>query len=96
MRLFFQSRCLGEIEDLFFDQPEVHGTFNPSEGIEKFQHLFAWMVDEDNSSEEPPFDDDLLDDSNWFVIDDAGEKRGITVPGVYADREIIWRWRPST
>jgi len=93
MRLIFQSSCLGEIEDLFFDQPEVHGMFKPSAGIEEFQQLFAWMVDEDNSSEEPPFDADLLDDSNWFVIDDSGERRGITVPGVYADGEIIWRWR---
>ena len=58
IRLFFQNTCLGKIEDLFFAQPEVHGTFNPSVGIEEFQRLFAWMVDEDNLSEEPPFDDD--------------------------------------
>ena len=95
MKLLFQKTCLGEIDDLFFDQPEVHGSFRPASGIDDFQRLFRWMVDEDNSSKEPPFDDELLNDDNWFVIDDAGQKRGITLPGVYDDGEIIWRWRDN-
>lgn len=95
MRLFFQKTYLGEIGDLFFDQPEVHGAFSPASEIDDYQRLFRWMADEDNSSKEPPFDDDLLNDDNRFVIDDAGQTRGITLPGVYDYGEIIWRWRDN-
>lgn len=94
MQLYYQNRCLGWVDGVFLDQPEVHGRFSPAAGIEPFEDLFAWLVNEDNAGEEPPFDDALLDEANWFVVDNDGRKRGISVPGVYDDGEIFWRWRP--
>lgn len=40
------------------------------------------------------FDDNLLDDDNWFIVDDEHKKVGISLPGIYEeDNEINWRWR---
>lgn len=37
--------------------------------------------------------DALLDDDNWFIIDDEKKRVGISLPGIYEeDNQINWRW----
>ena len=52
MKLYFQNAYLGDIDNQFFDQPQVHGLFRARPEAEGFQRFFAWMVDEDSFSKE--------------------------------------------
>jgi len=70
----------------------MSGDFSPRPEAAAYANFFAYMVDEANSAEDPPFDDDLLDPENWYV-DEEGKKRGIEIPAIYNDGLIAWRWR---
>jgi hypothetical protein len=93
--LFWKTRELGEVFDLSADQPLMWGELRPGPGLdESFRGLFACIVDEDRTGQDPPFADELLDDENWWLVDSRGKRWGITMPGVYLDDNIIgWRWR---
>jgi hypothetical protein len=92
-KLFFRDLCLGEITDVEGEFPWMSGTLQPAPAAEPFGAFFRWMTDEEHASQEPPFEADLLDDDNWFIQDEHGSKTGITVPAVYGDGLISWRWR---
>ncbi|TWK94960.1 hypothetical protein CHCC20323_3843 [Bacillus licheniformis] len=51
------------------------------------------MVDEDHDFQEDHYDEDWLNEENWFITDKDGVKKGIIVPAVYEDGAINWRWR---
>ena len=65
----------------------------PSNNIDKFNDFFAALVDEENDFVEANFNEEWLEDNNWYIIDDENKRRGIYIPAVYPDREISWRWR---
>jgi len=50
-------------------------------------------VDEESDFEEANYNEEWLEDNNWFIIDDQNEKRGIYIPAIYRDREMNWGWR---
>ena len=95
MKLLFRRRVLGNIANVGTDQPWLIGVFTPTPAAGAFQDFFAWMVDENASEDEPPFDPDYWTDENWFVEDENGLRRAIHVPAVYEDGQIRWRWRES-
>ncbi len=92
-RLFFKETCLGEITDVCGESHWMSGTLTPTSDAASFQDFFRWMVDEENVSIDPPFDEVLLDEDNWFIEQEDGEKVGISVPAVHENCEIGWRWR---
>jgi hypothetical protein len=53
------------------------------------------MVDEENNSNpgDPPFERAWWTDENWFILNDDGKMRGISLPAVHEDGLISWRWR---
>jgi hypothetical protein len=93
MRLFFRETPLGDITEVGSDQPWWVGQFAPYAEADAFRAFFEWMVDEEKSSlpGDPPFDEALWTDENWFIEDDSGQKRGICVPAVHNDGQIWWR-----
>ncbi|AME05200.1 hypothetical protein NNG64_08740 [Bacillus siamensis] len=94
MFLYYQNECLGKIEGVAVEGPWAYGKIIPNEKMENFKDFFRAVVDEDNPSAIEKFDDDLLDDDNWFIVDDEYKKVGISLPGIYEeDNEINWRWR---
>lgn len=92
-RLFFQEICLGEITDVYGESHWMSATLTPTSDADSFKEFFRWMVDEANVSIDPPFDEALLNEENWFVEQEDGAKVGISVPAVQVDSEIGWRWR---
>ena len=92
-RLFFRETCLGEITDVYGESHWMSGTFTPTPDADSFQDFFQWMVDEANVSIDPPFDEALLNEENWFIEQENGEMLGISLPAVQKDNEIGWRWR---
>ncbi|ALM29135.1 hypothetical protein [Bacillus altitudinis] len=93
MKLYFLNEFLGDIRDINVDGMWVNGEITPSNNIVKFNDFFAALVDEENDFVETNYNDEWLDDNNWYIIDDENKRRGIYIPAVYPDREISWRWR---
>ncbi|MEW4023036.1 hypothetical protein AB4Y69_04830 [Bacillus sp. YAF8] len=94
MFLYYQNECLGKIEGVAVEGPWAYGKITPNDKMENFKDFFRAVVDEDDPFAIEKFDDNLLDDDNWFIVDDEHKKVGISLPGIYEeDNEINWRWR---
>ncbi len=92
--LYWKDLPLGVIGGFGDDFPWVTGDFEPLAEAEAFRGFFAFLVDEDQSDREPPFDPELLEEQNWRLVGETGEARGIAVPAVYLDEGwLTWRWR---
>ncbi len=94
LRLYFKDRELGYIENMSVDWPWINGSFRPSLEGKKMADFFAFMANEDGDfDKDPPFPDDLLDDENWWVVEEDGRRRGISVPAIHDLDFAVWRWR---
>lgn len=94
MKLYYKDENLGEIKDDYTaDGFWLYGEIIPNDHLEKFRSFFNALVDEENEFQEDRYDEDWLNEDNWFIIDNAGVKRGIIVPAVYEDGSFNWRWR---
>ncbi|MFJ7934411.1 hypothetical protein [Sporosarcina sp. NPDC096371] len=93
MKLYFLNEFLGDISNINVDGMWINAEMIPSKNMEKFNVFFAAIVDEENDFDEANYSEEWLDDSNWLIIDDKNRKKGIYIPAVYPDDEIIWRWR---
>jgi hypothetical protein len=70
----------------------MHGDFAPTAVDPAFREFFNFMSSEDAGK--PPFDAGLLDEENWWLVEQDGRRRAITVPAVRIDEGgIDWRWR---
>ncbi len=93
-RLFWKDKELGAIADLSSDQPEMYGTLDPPKLKAPFRKLYEFMANEDNYEKDPPVDAELLNDENWYLVDEAGKRWEIFLPAIYPDDfTVIWRWR---
>ncbi|WP_257392316.1 hypothetical protein [Bacillus vallismortis] len=70
----------------------MYGILSPYENIEIFRYLFNDLIDEDGDFDETKYDEEWLEDENWYILDENNSKRGIIVPAVYPDGAINWRW----
>ena len=65
--------------------------------IGEFHKLLARIVEESNLEVLEVLEEDkyseMLDDKNWFILDDENNKKGIYIPAIYSNGEISWRWR---
>lgn len=94
MKLIHAESQIGEITEPSQDGVWMSGDFvlSPSAGSE-YSEFFAFMVDEDQGDNDPPFGPEFLDETNWFIEDDDGSRRGIEVPAIHEDNSVMWRWR---
>ncbi|WP_242175287.1 hypothetical protein [Priestia koreensis] len=93
LKLYFLNEFLGDIRNINIDGMWINAEIIASKNIDKFDDFFLAIVDEENNFEETNYNEEWLDDSNWYVIDDENKRKGIYIPAVYPDREINWRWR---
>ena len=94
LRLLWKEKCLGTVEVSGTDQPWFHGKFVLGDVDQLFVEFFDFMVGEDNTNKEPPFEEDLLSESHWFLVSESGKTIPISVPAVYlSEGEISWRSR---
>ncbi|RUS07853.1 hypothetical protein [Bacillus velezensis] len=92
MFLYYKDEKLGEIHDVSGEGMWMYGILSPYENIKVFRDLFNDLIDEDGDFDETKYDQEWLNDENWFVSDN-GIKKGIIVPAVYPDGAINWRQR---
>ncbi|WP_131923150.1 hypothetical protein [Hazenella coriacea] len=93
MKLYFLNECLGEIVDISVEGLWTNGKIIPTKKLEKFKDFFEGLIDEENEFVEEKYNEEWLDDHNWFIVDDENRKKGIYLPAVYFDGDINWRWR---
>lgn len=93
MKLYFLNEFLGDIRNITAEGIWMNAEISPSTTMNKFQNFFAAMIDEENDFEETKFNEEWLDDNNWYIIDNQNRKRDIYIPAVFPDGEISWRWR---
>jgi hypothetical protein len=93
MHVYFRDICLGVVKDAALEGLWITGEFEAFESAEVFRDFFMFIVDEESEQQDMPFDEAWFDEENWYVIDELGEKRGMSVPGVYPDGMITWRTR---
>lgn len=93
-RLFWKDKELGAILGLSADQPEMYGTLDPPKLTQPFRELYEFITDEDNYDKDPPFDAELLNDENWYLLDEQGNRWEVYLPAIYPDDFMVcWRWR---
>jgi hypothetical protein len=94
MNLYYKDVNLGEIKDNYVvDGMWLYGEIFPNDNLEIFREFLKALVDEDHDFQEDHYDEDWLNEENWFITDKDGVKKGIIVPAVYEDGAINWRWR---
>nr|WP_257535544.1 hypothetical protein [Mesobacillus foraminis] len=93
LKLYFLNEFLGDIRNISVEGMWINAEITPSKNIDKFNDFFATIVDEEADFEETNYNEEWIDDSNWYIIDNENRKKGIYIPAVYPDREINWRWR---
>lgn len=93
MKLYFKEEYLGDIQYSNREGAWVNGLFKPTRKFEKYKTFLEALTEEDHEFEEDHFDVEWIDESNWFIADDQGNKEGIEIPALYSDGDINWRWR---
>ena len=93
MKLYFKKECLGVIKNINISGIWANGTLEPNININKFKYMFQELVNEDKEFDESQYDPEYLDDNNWFIQNDHGDVKGISLPAIYNNGDINWRWR---
>lgn len=93
LKLFHRTTLIGTISELSYETPWYSGTIALTPEAEPYKELFAYMMEEEEQTEDPPFDESILDD--WFIEDEAdGERFEAGCPNIAEDGEIWWRMWP--
>ena len=91
MKLYFTNKFLGDIDNINVEGSWMYGEIFPTINMGEFQDFFTGIVDESNLEEHKY--SEMLEDKNWFILDDKNNKKEIYIPAIYSDNEISWRWR---
>ncbi len=92
MKLFHNSKLIGNIEFLGVNYPDMLGHLSLTTEGEKFKEMFAFFRDESKAHLEPPYTESEL--WGWVIEDHEGNMREILgCPAVLDDfTTIYWRW----
>jgi hypothetical protein len=91
LKLYHNELLLGDISGVDTDQPWMIGSVHLTRQAVEYEYFFSFVTDESKSTDEPPFDESLLE--NWYVEDESGNRREIEFPAVHEDKTIYWRWK---
>jgi hypothetical protein len=92
--LYFKDKNLGYIENISVEGLWMRGLYHPYPEGKMMEEFFTYMTNGD-LTQNPPFHPDLLDDKNWWVMEEDGTRRGIWLPAIRDMKFISWRWRRS-
>ncbi|TWT78621.1 hypothetical protein CA13_00170 [Planctomycetes bacterium CA13] len=89
----WKNVVVGTVKNVGYDFPHCYGDFIPSSASHPFKELFQFLMGADAGGD-PPFDQELLDEENWFVQRVDGEREKMTLPSIdYSDGTVDWRPR---
>ena len=84
---------MGEIQNDYKEGVWFYGSIIANENIKKYKDFLAALVNEEKEFKEDSFNEDWLNDDNWFIVDKHQNKKGIYLPAIHEDGEINWRYR---
>ena len=93
LKLYFLNEFLGDISNIGIEGMWITAEITPSKNIVKFNDFFAAIIEEENDFEETNYNEEWLDDRNWYIFDKEYRRKGIYIPAIYPDWKIHWRWR---
>ncbi len=93
IHLLYKANSVGIVDSIEMDGPEVTASIRLLPGAEDLRGMWQFMEVEENCEKDPPVPTEFLDDLNWSVAFDSGQRRGIYLPMVYSDGVACWRWR---
>lgn len=91
MELLYKNIVLGKIAVINSESFWISGDFYAYPSASGYKDFFDALICEDGF-DESRFDEDLLNEDNWFVSEN-GSSKGISCPAVYENREIQFRYR---
>ena len=91
--LMFKDETIGNVSIDSTENAWAYGTYELYKNGKRFEEFFFFFVNEDVDFDETRFDEEFIDDENWFINDD-GKIMGITIPAIYFDdKSISFRFR---
>ncbi|USK79415.1 hypothetical protein LHV56_21680 [Peribacillus frigoritolerans] len=93
MFLYFRNECLGEIQNDNKEGVWFYGSIIANENIIKYKDFLTALVNEEKEFKEGSFNEEWLNDDNWFIVDEHQNKKGIYLQAIHEDGEINWRYR---
>ena len=91
MEVLFKEEAIGKIEGAYREEFWIHGKFTPYKSYTRYKEFLDALVCEDGMNE-IQFEEELFDESNWFVKSKDGIK-GICIPAIYEDGDTSIRYR---
>lgn len=91
MELMHKNIAIGKIEITGRENFWIFGDFYPYPIASEYKGFFEALVCEDGF-DEAMFDEDLLNEENWFVREN-GNSKGISCPAIYDNCQIGFRYR---
>ena len=92
MELIFKQDIIGKVENLTQEGLWIYGKIIPSELFQNYKKYFELLINAENIAGDTMLENDFFSDVNWFVKNDKTIKE-ISVPAVYPDGEIAFRYR---
>jgi hypothetical protein len=90
LKLKYKDEMIGTVEDVSYEHTWVLGHFTPSDGYYKYIKFFEALVCEDGM-DETQFDQELLNERNWFIVDGDNFK-GIWFPAIYSSGDSYFKY----
>ncbi len=93
MKLFHDTKQIGEIEFLGVNGSDMLGFLTLTPEGDNLKEMFAFLTSKETRNLEPPYSDSLLKEG-WFVEDHEGIMRKIICcPDVFDNfTKVTWRW----
>lgn len=92
LRLFHNHTLIGTITNICMVERETHdGDIALTPESYQYKPVFDYLTDPDQlSSGNLALDDSYFD--NWYLIDEAGQRKEIEIPGIYFDEgRALWQ-----
>ena len=94
LKLYHHQTFIGTVSGVCANGFDMHGLIDFAPEAVPFKPIFEYFQKRERpSSEEPPFDEDLL--WNWSMTDEAGKRQEVGLPGVFEESDgihVMWRW----
>ena len=91
MKLIYKEIILGTICNISREGYWNYGLFEKNCNYDSFECFFADLVCEEGFDDNK-YEKDFCDNQNWYVLK-SDEKIGISLPAIYDDGEISFRYR---
>ncbi len=94
IKLYRGADVVGIVTNPEQEGPQITAALELTPAAANHKDVLNYMMSVTRNSPDPPVALNIFED--WFIEDDSGVKRGISLPAIRSDAKFIsWRWRPA-